>query len=295
MIVPPPLRPGDTVWVVAPSGPFDRTLVLRGLGWLAGRYRVKFDPGLFSRAGYLAGSDARRLSELNAALRDPGAAAVIASRGGYGLTRIAHAVDVGALRTHPKWLVGFSDITVLHAEASRARIASLHATNVAGLGRADLVARAEFIEALEEPHAVRSFAGLDPLRRGIAVGPVAGGNLTLLFTCAAAGRLTFADGTILLLEDVGEAPYRVDRMLSALTASGALDRIGAVIAGDFTDASPGRYGIGIEAVLAERLGALGVPVVARFPVGHGRRNVPVHLGMRAEVNANSGTVRLGGA
>jgi len=294
MIVPPALRPGDTVRAIAPAGPFDRALVLRGLGWLAGRYRVKFEPGLFARDGFLAGSDARRLSELNAALRDPAAAAVIASRGGYGLTRIAHTADIGALRKQPKWLVGFSDITVLHVEAQRNGVASLHATNVAGLGRADSSVRSDFVTALERPNAIRSFAGLKCLRGGLARGLVAGGNLTLLFTCAAAGRLSFADGTVLLLEDVGEAPYRVDRMLSALLASGALDRIGAVVVGDFTDASPGRYGVEIEAVLTERLGALGVPVVAGFPVGHGRRNVPVHFGAPAEVDATGGTVRLGG-
>jgi muramoyltetrapeptide carboxypeptidase len=96
-----------------------------------------------------------------------------------------------------------------------------------------------------------------------------------------------------MLEDVGEAPYRVDRMLSALLSSGLLDRMAGVIVGDFSDAAAGRYGIAIDEVLRERLDPLCVPVVARFPVGHARSNVPVHLGMNAEVDANRGVVRLG--
>jgi muramoyltetrapeptide carboxypeptidase len=293
VIVPKPLQAGDAVRVISPSGPFDRALVLRGLGWLSSRYRVTFDPGLFERSGYLAGPDARRITELNLALRDRDARAILATRGGYGLTRIAHAADVGALREDPKWLVGFSDITALHVEASRVGIGSLHAANVAGLGRGDTATRAEFITALERPDAPRRFTGLRCLRGGTATGAVFGGNLTVLFACAAAGRLVVKPESILLIEDVGEAPYRIDRMLSALLASGTLDGVTGVLVGDFVDAPPGKYGVSVDDVLAERLGALGVPVVSGFPVGHGRANVPVHLGLPAEIDANAGAVRLG--
>lgn len=290
MIRPPLLGPGDQIAVVAPSGPFDRTLVLVGLGWLSKRYRVKFGDGLFAREGFLAGSDERRLTELNRALRDPEVRAVVAARGGYGLTRIAHAVDRIALRDFPKWVVGFSDITALHVEASRVGVASIHADNVAGLGRGDGAARARWIAALEGEPVPKEFEGLETWRAGRATGPLAGGNLTVLFACAAAGRLMLPDGCVLLLEDVGEAPYRVDRMLSALISGGSLDRVAAVIVGEFTDSGVGRHGVPVEAVLHERLLSLGVPVVAGFPVGHGRRNVPVHLGLPVTVDASRGVV-----
>jgi muramoyltetrapeptide carboxypeptidase len=293
VIVPRELRPGDRVRVVAPSGPFDRALVLRGLGWLSSRYDVVFGEGLFQRDGYLAGTDARRLEELRAAFADERARAVIAARGGYGLTRIAHAVGAGCLRDAPKWIVGFSDITALHVEAQRAGIASLHAHNLAGLGRGDDAGRAEWIRALEYPEAPRRFDALTVWRSGRARGPVVGGNLTVLFTCAAAHRLAFPDGAVLFLEDVGEAPYRVDRMLSALIASGALDRIGAVIVGDFTDAPPGRHGVPVEAVLRERLEQLAIPVLAGFPAGHARRNAPLHFGLPATVDGSPGTLEVG--
>ena len=104
--------------MIAPSGPFDRALVLRGMAWLGRRYRVEFERSIFERSGFLAGSDARRLGELNQALAEPGLSAIIAARGGYGLTRIAHLADYGGLLRHPKWIIGFSDVTALHVESS---------------------------------------------------------------------------------------------------------------------------------------------------------------------------------
>jgi muramoyltetrapeptide carboxypeptidase len=123
---------------------------------------------------------------------------------------------------------------------------------------------------------------------------VTGGNLTVLFACAAAGRLCIPRGSLLLLEDVGEAPYRVDRMLSALLVSGALDGVAGVILGSFIDAPPGRYGVAVEDVLRERLEPLAVPVVAGFPSGHGVLNESVHLGLPARVDGSLGTLDFSG-
>jgi len=292
VIVPPALRPGDRVHVVAPSGPFDRALVLRGLGWLKERYDVRFGPGIFAREGFLAGPDSHRLAELQGALAAPDIRAVVAARGGYGLTRIAHTLNMQPLRDHPKWVVGFSDITALHVEVGRARLASLHAHNVAGLGRGDARARREWITALEQPSTQRVFTGLRMLGSGTAEGPVHGGNLTVLFACAAAGRLDLPPGCLLFLEDVGEAPYRVDRMLSALLAAGHLDRVAGVLVGDFTDAPPGRHGVPVEAVLFERLRELRIPIATGFPAGHGQKNAPVHLGIPARIDSASSSIVL---
>jgi muramoyltetrapeptide carboxypeptidase len=267
--------------------------VLKGLGWLRHRYEVVFGPGLFQRDGFLAGPDTRRASELTEALGDGEARAVVAARGGYGLNRIAHRIGTACLRDEPKWIVGFSDITALHVEALRAGVVSLHAHNVAGLGRGDDLGRAEWIRALETPNASRRFEDLRVWQPGRACGPLVGGNLTVLFTCAAAGRLAIPDAAILFLEDVGEAPYRVDRMLSALLVSGALDGVAGVLVGDFTDAPPGRHGVSMETVLRERLSLLRVPVLAGFPAGHGARNVPLHLGMPVTLDGAAGAAELG--
>lgn len=288
-IVPPPLSEGARVAVVAPSGPFDRDLVLAGIALLETRYRVSFDPGLFEQEGFLAGSDERRLVELGRALEDPELGAVVTARGGYGLLRIAHRVDWAGLRRAPKWLVGFSDTTTLHLEALRAGVASLHADNVGGLGRGGERAFDAMRTALEVAPSGRAVAGLDAVTPGVARGPLVGGNLTLVACAATAGRLSLPDGAVLLLEDVTESAYRIDRMLTALTVGGHLDRIGGVILGDFTDC-PASSGVEASAVLTERLGALRVPVARGLRVGHGTMNEPVVLGVNVVLDASAGTL-----
>ncbi len=278
--------------MIAPSGPFDRTLVLRGLGFLRGRYEVVFDRRIFERSGYLAGTDERRLSELDGRLRDPSLDAVIAARGGYGLTRIAHRADFGALRTAPKWLVGFSDATVLHLEALRAGVCSLHAHNVAGLGRGDERTRAAFLAALEQPRAKRVLSGLGCLTPGAARGPLVAANLTLLFTMAASGRLALPPGALLAIEDVTEQAYRVDRMLTALRTGGHLDAVSGVVSGEFTDCGPS-HGVSVAEVLRSCLGDLDVPVATGLAFGHGRHNEPLPVGLPATLDATAGTLTLG--
>jgi muramoyltetrapeptide carboxypeptidase len=277
--------------VIAPSSPFDRTHVLRGLGWLGERYRVTFDPSLFEREGYLAGSDERRLGELDRFLRDPSIAAIVAVRGGYGLTRIAERADFASLRASPKWLVGFSDVTALHVEALRAGVASLHAQNVGGLGQADAHARERFVQALESPLAARNYE-LSSVRPGLARGCLAGGNLSLLAACTAGGRLRLPLGAIIVIEDVTEQAYRVDRLLTSLLGAGALDGVGGVVIGDFTDCPPSG-GVEAHAVVRERLGALRVPVAAGLRFGHGAWNEPLTLGVMATLDASAGRLTLG--
>jgi muramoyltetrapeptide carboxypeptidase len=280
------------VAVIAPSGPFDRTLVFRGLGFLRQRYQVVFERRIFERSGYLAGTDERRLAELDARLRDPTLHAVVTARGGYGLTRIAHRAAFDALRSAPKWLVGFSDATVLHLEALRAGVASLHAHNVAGLGRGDDATRAAFVAALEAPRAPRTFSGLECLRPGVARGPLVAANLTLLFTAAASGRLTLPPGALLAIEDVTEQAYRVDRMLTALRTGGHFDAVCGVVAGEFTDCGPS-HGVSVAEALRSCLGDLEVPVATGLGFGHGRHNAPLPVGLPATLNAGAGTLTLG--
>lgn len=277
--------------VIAASSPFDRALFYRGVGFLAERYRVEIAPGTLDRTGFLAGSDETRLRALDEALLDDGVRAVIAARGGYGALRIAHRARWDVLARHPKWLVGFSDVTSLHLEALRVGVCSLHADNAGGLGRGDAHARARFVHGLELPASSRPFFGLSTLRGGQTEGPLMGGNLTVLFSAHAAGRLRVPDGAVLFLEDVTEASYRIDRMLTALRLSGALERVSGVVLGDFTDCSPAPHGVPVEAVLEERLGELGIPVARGLPAGHGRLNHPLLLGATVSLDASAGNLR----
>jgi muramoyltetrapeptide carboxypeptidase len=280
--------------VIAPSSPFDRDAALAGIAWLEQRYRVVRSRTLFARDGFLAGSDRRRAAELQKAM-DGDARAVIAARGGYGLSRIAGTVDWRGIMRRPKWLVGFSDFTVLHASAWARGLATVHAPMVCTLGSASAEARRQWLAALEEPMQLRRWAGLEAWRTGRAEGTLIGGNVAILHSMAAAGRLRFPARSIVLLEDIGERPYRVDRMLTDLVIGGHLRRAAAILIGDFTDCLPGRDGRSVTDVLRERLAPLGVPILAGFPSGHGKRNDPVVLGQRASLDARRGVVSIGRA
>ena len=212
--------------------------------------------------------------------------AVLAVRGGYGASRFAHTLDWDAFAESPRWIVGFSDITALHVEAARVGVAAIHGPHVTALARADRRTREALVRVLEQPDEERVMRGLEAVTAGAAEGPLFGGNLALLQACAAAGRLEVPAGAVLVLEDVTERPYRIDRMLATLEAGGHLARAAAVVAGAFTGCEPGPDGVRVEAVLRERLGRLGVPVVVGAPFGHGAVNEPLVLGGWARVEGS---------
>ncbi|HEY8091520.1 MAG TPA: LD-carboxypeptidase [Polyangiaceae bacterium] len=286
--LPPALAPGDVVAVVAPSSPFPREQLLQGMAWLRLRYALRVLPGLFAREAYLAGADARRSDELGRALTDPSVKAVFAARGGYGAMRILDAVRWDDLARHPKWLVGFSDVTALHAMTWRAGLASVHGPNVTGLGsNVTPRVRASLIACLEDPGTGRAWRGLRVVHGGSARGVVVGGNLSLLHGMAAAGLLAFPAGAILAIEDVTEAPYRVDRMLTSLRIGGHLAAVSGVVLGEFERCPAGADGRSVEEVLAERTADLGVPVLGGAPFGHGVRNEAFVLGSTARIEGDA--------
>lgn len=281
MLRPPPVRAGDSVHVIAPSGPFDRTLFFRALAWLSRRYRVVWSRRSLERDGFLAGNDENRLRELERALSDPDARAIIAARGGYGAGRICHAADFSRLRRDPKWCVGFSDVTALHLEALRVGVCSMHAANLTALGRGDERARSAWLQALEDPFSARRFGSLLVLCPGEAHGVLAGGNLSLIFSAAASGRLALPERCLLLIEEINEAPYRIDRMLTALILGGHFRSVVGVCVGDLGDPPSSGKDSPSLSVVRERFAGLGVPVVSGLPVGHGLDNEPLPLGLPA--------------
>jgi muramoyltetrapeptide carboxypeptidase len=177
-------------------------------------------------------------------------------------------------------------------EAQAAGLASLHAHHAAGLGRGDFHARQRWLQALEAPLLARELRG-SALVAGRARGPLFGGNLTVLFTCAVTGRLHIPDGALLAIEDVTEASYRIDRMLSALRLGGHLRGVRGVAVGGFTDCPPGPHRVAVDTVLQRELSLLGVPVVTTLPFGHDLPNEPLLLGAEAELDGDAACLRLG--
>lgn len=285
----PPLRPGSHLRVIAPSSPFDREAFQRAVTRLRERFTVTYDEGLFERAGFLAGSDERRLGELRAALRDPGVHAVVAARGGYGAMRLLPELDVAEIARARKLLVGFSDVTALHALWQHAGLRSLHGSMMAALGRLPEPRIERWVRALEG-YVPLSGHGARWSTRGRVVAPLVGGNLALL--CALLGTPYFppVDGAILLIEDVGEAPYRIDRMLTSLRLAGVFTRAAGVLVGDFTRCAAQADGRTVEEVLHERLSTLDRPVLCGVPIGHDDENWEVALGALVELDADRGHV-----
>jgi len=292
VLVPPPLRRTSKVRIVATSGPFDRLLFWRAIGWLASVCRPHFDRSIFEKDGFHAGSDERRRAEFQSALDDPDAAAVVVARGGWGAARFTQSLDYSRLRASPKWLVGFSDPTIMHMNAWRLGVASMHASNLVALGRGDSAAREAWVDALQWPLKRRVLRGR-PASRGTATGTLVGGNLTVLMGGLSTGCLRFPDQCILALEDVSESSYRVDRMLSAFEHSGALDRVGAIALGEFVDCNAGTHGVEVAHVLRSHFLPMGIPVVTDLPFGHGRINVSLPFGTTAVLNGDKGELGLG--
>lgn len=285
--------------VVSPSGPPLRERVARGVELLTGwGLRVLTGSHVYARSGYFAGDDAVRAADLNAAFADPAVRAVVCSRGGYGAQRVVDAIDMAAVRRDPKVVVGFSDITALQLALWRgARLATLHGPGAAWLDDRTPALSAESLRAAvmgTDPVVVKR----DPAEPtaavavpGTARGVLLGGNLSLLTSSIGTPDLPDLTGAILLLEEVGEEPYRVDRMLTHLRRCGALRGLAGVAIGQFTDCADD-WPVTVADVLADRLGDLGVPVLGGLPIGHGPGQLTVPVGTPATVDVTAGVLTV---
>ncbi|MFI6638050.1 LD-carboxypeptidase [Streptomyces sp. NPDC050504] len=294
------LRAGDRVAVVAPSGPVPAERLDRGLDILRGwdldpvvRPHVReVQPGF----GYLAGaSDAARAREFTEAWCDPSTAAVLCARGGYGAQRMVDLVDWAAVRAAgPKPFVGYSDVTVLHeAVAARCGWSTLHGPMVATEAFLKNAGTQDSLRAtLFEPEGVRTL-GLGTARAlvpGRARGVTTGGCASLLAAdLGTPWARTSAAGGLLLLEDVGEEPYRLDRILTQLLRSGLLNGVAGIALGSWVECGPYEE---VRALLLDRLGGLGVPVVEELGFGHCAEAVTVPLGVAGVLDAALGVVVL---
>ncbi|HEX3696572.1 MAG TPA: LD-carboxypeptidase [Polyangia bacterium] len=294
MIRPPRLRAGDVIRVVAPSGPVPREAFLSGVAVLRQRFDVRFGEGVFARDGFLAGPDQRRLEELRAALADPEAKAVMMARGGYGLLRLLPFLDPEDLRARPRPLIGFSDGTALLAFAARAGVAAVHGPVVTQFGNLGDSDQQALFRLLEDPHPGVLLSGMGCVIPGRAAGPLLGGNLEVFSRLLGTPFLPALDGAILFIEDLGERPYRIDRLLTTLDLAGVFNAVSAVVVGDFTGCDePEATRVNsptAQEVLLDRLGRLAIPVVIGAPVGHGTRNRALPYGTLCELDAFNGVL-----
>ncbi|MEW2614653.1 LD-carboxypeptidase [Streptomyces sp. NPDC047880] len=301
LVRPPRLAPGARVAVVAPSGPVPEERLQAGLDILRGwDLEPMAAPHVLARDAelpYLAGTDAQRAADLQRAWCDPSVAAVLCARGGYGAQRMVDLLDWEAMRAAgPKVFAGFSDVTVLHqAFATRLGLVTLYGPAAAGVDFLKHARAQEHLRAtLFEPESVRTLTAPSPggtaLVPGRARGVTLGGCLSLLASDLATPHAhPGARGGLLLIEDVGESPYRLDRCLTQLLRSGWLDGVAGIVLGSWEGCGPYEA---VRAVWADRLGGLGVPVVEEFGFGHGAGALTMPLGVRAVLDASAGTLTL---
>ncbi|GAA2446839.1 S66 peptidase family protein [Streptomyces lavendulocolor] len=293
------LRPGDRIAVVSPSGPVpedrlrDGLAVLRGWGLdpLVMPHALDVHPEL----PYLAGTDGDRARDLTDAWCDPTVSAVVCARGGYGVQRMVDLLDWPAMRAAgPKVFVGYSDVTALHeAFAVRMGLATLHGPMAGAMTFLKDAATRESLRAtLFDPGAVRTLGlpGARPMVPGRARGVTLGGCLALLAADLATPHARRSlRGGLLLLEDVAEEPYRLDRILTQLLRAGRLDGVTGIALGSWEECGPYAE---VRATLRDRLAPLGVPVVEQLGFGHGPTNLTVPLGVPALLDADAGTLTL---
>jgi muramoyltetrapeptide carboxypeptidase len=284
------------VRLVSPASTPEEEGVARSVALLEGLgLRVELGRHVFDRLGYLAGSDADRLDDLDAAIADPGVRAVIATRGGKGAYRIAGDLDFAAMRAHPKPLVGFSEITILHlALWLHAGVPGIHGACWDAERFGELSA-ASFRGALFTAEPITVQARPDettaPLTsRGRACGVLLGGNLDMI-AAAAGWALPSLQGAILLIEDVEKGLGHLDRHLTRLLRSGCLDGIRGIAVGQFTRCGPSR-GWSVLDLLRDRLAPLGVPMLGGLPLGHGADAVAVPVGTEAVLDADQGILTV---
>lgn len=283
--------------MIAPASPFEAGRFERGLAVLRDRLglRPRFREDIAARDRYLAGPDPRRAAEWREAVEDEAASAILCARGGYGSMRILPTIDPRPLLARPKLFIGFSDVTAIHAALNKAGLCTIHGPGVTQLAtlpdgpldhlRALLFGEAPAPKRDAPPEPGAGLAGTETLRPGRATGPLLGGNLTLLSHLVGTPYLPPLDGAILFLEDVGEAPYRLDRNLTQLKLAGLLDRLAGVALGQLSRCDDDEGGVRGLDVVREAARELGVPAIAGLAAGHEESNFALPLGARVTLVA----------
>jgi muramoyltetrapeptide carboxypeptidase len=289
------LRAGARVALVAPAGPLSAERIERSLARCRalGLEPVVY-PAAAARDRFLAGADEERLRDLQGALADPAIDAVWALRGGYGTARIVDALDLRRQREDPIPFIGFSDNTTLHALHAEAGVISFHGPHPGADFPPETEAAFRRVLFEAEPAGALPLRAGDPAPRGVRAGrvdaPLIGGNVAVLASLCGTPHAPRAAGCILVLEDVAEPAYRLDRMLGQLLRSGMTDGVVGLALGRFTDPPDDDHPV--DSVLTEFVQRLGVPAVADLPIGHVEHNWTLPLGARAALDGGAGTLTL---
>ena len=283
-VKPPRLMQGDTVGIVAPAGPFDPKKFMKGKAVLESMgFRTFFDEGIFQKHGFFAGTDVQRGDQVNRLFADPAIRAVVCARGGYGSMRILPFLDFETIQKNPKIFVGFSDISVLLSVLNdRCGLVTFHGPVVTTLANATK----ETVEAMFTVLTSNTILELKPekgivIKPGVSSGIMAGGNLTTLCHLVGTPYAPRFNGKILFIEDVGEVPYRIDRMLAQMKLAGCFEGLKGLVLGSFEECGQLDE---IFRIVQEMFKDVNIPILAGFEIGHSKINITIPIGLEATLD-----------
>ncbi|MBN2263498.1 MAG: LD-carboxypeptidase [Prolixibacteraceae bacterium] len=290
-IIPPYIEPGNTIGIVSTASVINQSVVepavelLQSLG-----YKVQLGSYVFSKNGQFAGTDQQRASDLQLMLDNPEVKAIICSRGGYGSLRTSELINWSGFAAKPKWIVGFSDVTALHAKIQQLGIASIHGPMPKHFtdNEQPSVGFRFLIDALNGKKLSYKVESSEFNRPGKASAPVVGGNLSMIYSLRGTPYDIDTNGKILFIEDLGEYLYHLDRMMMNLKTGGKLENLAGLIVGHFTGMKdhPNKFGKTLEEIITDAIKDYAFPVMFNFEAGHQNNNFPLKLGAEAKIVVN---------
>lgn len=303
MLKPQALRRGDLIGIIAPSGPTSSEKVemakaaVEALG-----FRVLLTPSCYAKHGYLAGPDPLRAADVNGVFQNPEVKGIICLRGGYGAPKILDQLDYISIRNNPKVFVGYSDITALHLALNQiCGLVTFHGPMAASdlAGGLDVFSKSALLHAITRPEPMGVVANpegvmIQTLVTGEARGVIVGGNLALITATMGTPYEIDTRGKLLFLEDIGEEPYRVDRMLTQLALAGKLKDAAGIILGDWNDCEPENpeKSLSLQQVFEEMIKPAGKPTISNLKAGHCSPKVTLPFGVQAYLDATAGTLTI---
>jgi len=295
-MIPPYLKPSDQIRILSPSGTVNPDFI-DGATTVLASWGLTVTEGEYARAefGRFAGTKEQRTADLQQALNDPSVKAILCSRGGYGLAQIIDRLDFTAFATSPKWLIGFSDISILHAAISNLRIASIH--GIMGMHLSKLPVNSHQVKNLKNilfgKLPVYNIPGEPANRAGKVQGKLIGGNLSVLIGLRGSNYDLDYENAILFIEDVGEKPYQIDRMIQNLRLGGILGQISGLIIGQFSECEEDPLMMqSMQEIILSAVSEYDYPVCFNFPAGHVDYNLPFILGANVTLNVSEKGVQL---
>lgn len=292
---PPFLKPGDCIGIAAPARKISADELSPAISQLERwGFKVKLGEHIYATSNQFAGTDEERAADMQQMLDDKEVKAIIAARGGYGSVRIIDKLDFSQFRQNPKWIAGFSDITVFHSHIqSHFGIQTLHSTMPFNFSK-DMASTMLLQKALIGDLTEYTIDNQPLNRSGNSSGILCGGNLSLLYALAATPSDIDTSGKILFLEDLDEYLYHIDRMMLQLKRSGKLANLSGLIIGSFSEMKDNAvpFGKTAEQIIMEAVGEYNYPVCFGFPAGHGVKNFPLYLGRKAELTVDDKNVNL---